>query len=161
MQMKIRHFIVLVTLLQASTAFGGTFSESININGNDVSVHITSTDATGISVTNGKPWRLKNGYAIGGWPADPKGRIISFTVKWGTNEYKVAEELYSDVFNSLLKTKRGWWDNGGGVLIRPSHDQSHILVELDSSHVACCGYVVQWLINKNGEVTRFVDISVP
>ena len=161
MQMTKPHFIVFIALLHASAAFGDSFTSSININGKEVSVHIESTDDTGITVTNGKPWLLEKGhYAIGGWPADPKGRIISFTVRWGANEYKVPKELYSDVFNSLLKTKRGWWDNGG-VLIRTDHDQSHILVELESSHVACCGYVVQWLISKNGEVTRFVDTSIP
>lgn len=159
--MNIRHLPIFAFLaLQVTTVFGGEYSESIRVGSETVTVTIKTEETTNIKPIDGKPWKLEEGFAIGGWPAEPINRITHFSVKWGQKVREMPKELYNDIFNALLKSKRGWWDDGG-IIIRKSNDESYILVELESSHVACCGYTIYWSITNEGKFSRVVDNSAP
>lgn len=140
-----------------------SFEEEVIVGDDVVSVHMSSLEFSpeALGVDMSSYWDLNGTAVLGGFPAKPSKRLGFFYVIWQGKRHNVAKRYYEDVFDPNLQARRGWWDNNGGVLVRVSDDDESILVEMDSSHIACCGYIVTWIVDKNGSVSRFVDSSVP
>ena len=166
-----RHFIILIILviilcLPACVLAGelvASYEDVSEICGKKVTVHISSfkfsPKSLGIDLST--YWKINNRHPLGGFPAKPTTRIGLFYVIWGDKRHNVPLKYYEDCFAPYLRTKQGWCDDKGGVFVKEAEGGNSILVEMEASQVACCGYSVIWTINNEGQVTRFVDSSIP
>jgi hypothetical protein len=166
-----RYHIILINLViilcfPASVLAGelaASFDDVLQIKGEKVTVHISafrfSPESIGVDFST--YWKIEGKHPLGGFPARPTTRIGLFYVMWGGKRYNVPLSYYEDCFDPYLRKKLGWWDNQGGVSVRTADNGKSILVEMEASQIACCGYSILWVIDNMGRVARFVDSSIP
>jgi hypothetical protein len=121
-----------------------TFENTLKIKNDKVTVHISSfqfsPESLGINLS--AYWKINGRHPLGGFPAKPTSRIGLFYVIWSDKRYNVPLTYYDDCFDPYLRIKKGWWDNQGGVFIRPADDGKSVLIEMEALQIACCGYSV-------------------
>jgi hypothetical protein len=166
-----RHSIFLIKFLitlifpalVSADELAASFEDVLQINGEKVTIHISSFKISPktLGVDFSAYWKINGKHPLGGFPAKPTSRIGIFYVIWGGKRYNVPLPYYEDCFNPYLRNKQGWWDNQGGVSVRAADNGKSILVEMEASQIACCGYSILWVINNRGQVARFVDSSIP
>ena len=166
-----RYRIILITLVIIlcfpASVFAGelvaSFEDILQINGEKVTVHISSfkfsPESLGVDLS--AYWKIKGKHPLGGFPAKPTSRIGMFYVIWGGKRYNVPLLYYEDCFDPYLRKRQGWWDNQGGVSVRTADNGKAVFVEMEASQITCCGYSIVWVISNRGQVSRFVDSSIP
>lgn len=115
---------------------------------------------TAAGIDGRQPWQIDGQTPIGGFPSLPGSRLGSFYLVWNGRRLNIPPVYYQDVFDPPLAQRRGWWDHAG-VMISVADDEQSLLIELLASESACCGYRVIWLVDAEGNVSRFSDPSIP
>lgn len=140
-----------------------SFDQELTVGDDLVVVHMSSIEfsAEALGIDMSSYWDVNGKAVLGGFPAKPSERLGLFYVVWQGRRHEVAKRYYEDVFDPNMQVRRGWWDNRGGVQVMQGNDGESILIEMEASQISCCGYVVTWVVDKNGGVRRFVDSSIP
>jgi len=94
-------------------------------------------------------------------PGKPKYLIKRFDVIWNQKHLKIPKNLYQDIYDPVLYSRLGWWDDLRGIQVVPGSDANSILIEMKSKSSECRNYKVWWVIRKDGNHMRFIDDSMP
>jgi hypothetical protein len=108
-----------------------------------------------------RPAKFNGQPALGGLPHDPKSRLARFDLTWDGRTVAVPQRLYENCFEPDLRSREARWSNHGGILLTPSESGDSLLVEMDATWLACCGYTVTWVLRSDGRHSRFIDSSIP
>lgn len=164
---RIKFYALPILLLASTPGMAGelaaSFKKKVAVGDSEVIVHMSSVSFSpeSIGIDMSGFWEINGKQPLGGFPAKPSTRLGLFYVVWDGKRHNIPESDYHDVFAPNMQERRGWWENHGGVLVTVSEDAESVLIEMEASHISCCGYKVTWIVNRTGTVHRFVNSSVP
>jgi len=148
----------------AKSAEINKFEKDINVGPDTVHIAITSILINPEQIDTSTIDTCKILPCLGGFPSDLTQRIGQFDVIWNEEPIHIQKSLYEDCFTPVLNEVEGMWElseNKGGILVLPGKEGQSILIMMQSFRAACCGYTVWWIIEKDGQQTRFIDDSIP